>query len=286
MKILLTGATGFTGLHFANLANAQGHEIIPLQANLNDVQALETEIVKSQPDAVLHLAGKSFVVSNDDLPYYQVHAIGTVNLLNALGKLSKVPHKVVVASSATVYGSYAFERISEDEPAKPMGHYAVSKLATEFLAQNFADRLPIVITRPFTYTGPGQNNQFVIPKIVEHFAKRLPYIELGNLNVEREFNDVRMISESYLQLLQDGRPGEIYNLCSGQSHTLQSVIELLTKLTGHSIEIRVNPAFVRKNEVHRMSGNPSKINSLFLTHNAALKQYSLKDTLEEMLKAC
>ena len=285
MKILLTGATGFTGHHFANLAKVQGHDIIPLQANLNNSQALDAEIAKSAPDVVLHLAGKSFVVSNDDAPYYQVHAIGTVNLLNAISKLTKTPHKVVVASSATVYGNYAFERISEDELAKPMGHYAVSKLATVFLAQNFADRLPIVITRPFTYTGPGQNHQFVIPKIVEHFAKRLPYIELGNLNVEREFNDVRMISEAYLRLLKDGRSGEIYNLCSGQSHTLQSVIELLTKITGHTIEIRVNPAFVRKNEVHRMSGNPSKINGLFLAHNAALKQYSLQDTLEEMLKA-
>jgi len=153
------------------------------------------------------------------------------------------------------------------------------------LALNFSDRLPIVIARPFTYTGPGQKNQFVIPKIVEHFAKRLPYIELGNLNVEREFNDVRMICAAYLQLLYDGRNGEIYNLCSGQSHTLQSAIQLLTNLTGYFIEIRVNPAFVRKNEVHRMSGNPSKINSLFLAHNAVLKQYSLKATLEEMLKA-
>jgi nucleoside-diphosphate-sugar epimerase len=286
LKILLTGATGFTGRHFSNLAKASGHEIVALQANLNDAPALEAEVNQTSPDAVLHLAGKSFVVSSDDLPYYQVHAIGTVNLLNALSKLAKTPHKVVIASSATVYGNYAFERISEDEPAKPMGHYAVSKLATEFLALNFADRLPIVITRPFTYTGPGQNNQFVIPKIVEHFAKRSAYIELGNLNVEREFNDVRMISEAYLRLLHDGRAGEIYNLCSGQSHTLQSAIQLLTNLTGHSIEIRVNPAFVRKNEVHRMSGNPSKINSLFLTHNSSLKQYSLQDTLEEMLKAC
>lgn len=286
MKILLTGATGFTGRHFSNLAKVSSHEIVALQANLNDTLALEAEVNRTAPDAVLHLAGKSFVVSNDDLPYYQVHVIGTVNLLNALSKLAKTPHKVVIASSATVYGNYAFERISEDESAKPMGHYAVSKLATEFLALNFADRLPIVITRPFTYTGPGQNNQFVIPKIVEHFAKRSAYIELGNLNVEREFNDVRMISEAYLRLLHDGRAGEIYNLCSGQSHTLQSVIQLLTNLTGHSIEIRVNPAFVRKNEVHRMSGNPSKINSLFLTHNSSLKQYSLQDTLEEMLKAC
>jgi nucleoside-diphosphate-sugar epimerase len=286
LKILLTGATGFTGRHFNNLAKASGHEIVALQANLNDAPALEVEVSQTSPDAVLHLAGKSFVVSNDDLPYYQVHAIGTVNLLNALSKLAKIPHKVVIASSATVYGNYAFERITEDEPAKPMGHYAVSKLATEFLALNFSDRLPIVITRPFTYTGPGQNNQFVIPKIVEHFAKRLPYIELGNLNVEREFNDVRMICAAYLQLLHDGRAGEIYNLCSGQSHTLQSAIQLLTNLTGHSIEIRVNPAFVRKNEVHRMSGNPSKIHSLFLAHNSSLEQYSLQNTLEEMLKAC
>jgi nucleoside-diphosphate-sugar epimerase len=151
----------------------------------------------------------------------------------------------------------------------------------EHMARTFADRLPIVITRPFNYTGAGQGGQFLIPKLVDHFARRAPHIELGNLHVEREFNDVRMVCQSYLDLLQHGQAGQAYNVCSGQTYTLQNVLDMLADITGHQIEVRVNPAFVRANEVHRLCGNPAKLQACTRPGMTEV----LNDTLRSMLAA-
>ena len=144
---------------------------------------------------------------------------------------------------------------------------------------------PLVITRPFNYTGPGQNLNFVIPKLVDHFAQRAPSIALGNLQVEREFNDVQMVCSGYLQLLQHGEPGQTYNVCSGQPYALQYVIEELSRITGHCIKVEVNPAFVRANEVHRLSGSPARLQARLAANGAALHNPHLEDTLRRMLDA-
>ncbi|MGH8435031.1 MAG: GDP-mannose 4,6-dehydratase, partial [Pseudomonas sp.] len=242
-------------------------------------------VLACAPDAVVHLAAISFVGHADDNAFYAVNVIGTTNLLAALTMLPKPPRRVMLASSANVYGNSPRSPISESEIPAPISHYAVSKLAMEHMSRTYADQLPIIITRPFNYTGPGQDVNFVIPKLVEHFARRAPTIALGNLQVEREFNDVQMVSDAYLQLLQYGEPGQTYNVCSGQPYTLQYVIDTLTRITGHSIEVEVNPAFVRANEVHRLCGNPAKLQSLLAEHGAALASPSLEDTLRGMLAA-
>jgi nucleoside-diphosphate-sugar epimerase len=156
----------------------------------------------------------------------------------------------------------------------------MSKLAMEHMARTYLDRLPVVFTRPFNYTGPGQAPNFLIPKLVSHFAQRAPAIELGNLHVEREFNDVRMVCDAYLALLAHGVPGEVYNVCSGQPYTLQHVIGLLSSITGHAMDVQVNPAFVRANEVLRLCGSPAKLRDCL----GELPSYELKDTLQWMLK--
>ena len=149
----------------------------------------------------------------------------------------------------------------------------------EFMACTYLDRLPIFFTRPFNYIGQGQAESFVIPKLISHFIKKAEVIELGNLNVEREFNDVRFVCDAYLRLLDLAKPGEAYNICSGKPVKLSSVIELLTEMTGHKINVKVNPTFVRKNEVHQLFGNPEK-----LLHNiGAIQQPILKETLTWML---
>ena len=119
----------------------------------------------------------------------------------------------------------------------------------------------------------------MIPKLVSHFVKKAEVIELGNLNVEREFNDVRFVCDAYLRLLDAAEPGEVYNICSGKPVTLSKVIELLTKITGHCINVKVNPAFVRKNEVHRLFGNPEKLSNTI----GVTQQSILKETLTWML---
>lgn len=283
MKILLTGAAGFTGLHFKSAALAAGHEIVTLRANLTDKAALASEMAATEFDAVVHLAAISFVGHADEAAFYAVNTVGTTNLLAALASLPAEQRlgKVLVASSANVYGNCQASPIEEQQPPAPVNHYAASKLAMEHMALTYLDRLPIVITRPFNYTGPGQAAPFLIPKLVDHFAQRAPIIELGNLHVEREFNDVRMVVETYLKLLAHGEPGQIYNVCSGQPHSLQSVYDRLVQLTGHRPDIRVNPAFVRANEVHRLCGSPEKLVQCI----GPLPGYDLNDTLTDMLGA-
>jgi nucleoside-diphosphate-sugar epimerase len=229
---------------------------------------------------VVHLAAISFVGHADDTAFYGVNVVGTMNLLAGLAALPVKPRKVLLASSANIYGNCDASPITEGQPAAPVNHYAMSKLAMEHMALTYLDRLPIVITRPFNYTGPGQAAQFLIPKLVSHFARRAPAIELGNLHVEREFNDVRMVCDAYLALLAQGVPGEVYNVCSGQPYTLLHVIGLLSEITGHTMDVQVNPAFVRANEVHRLCGSADKL----LSATGALPAHGLDQTLSWMLE--
>jgi len=283
--LLITGAKGFTGLYLKDAAQNAGYRVVELASNLNDVEALEKEVAEAKPDFVAHLAGISFVASKDHEAFYRVHALGTSNLLQALTKLQTAPKKILLASSATVYGNSANHLSVEDQALTPIDHYATSKVAMEEMAKTFFNRLPIVIARPFNYTGVGQKGNFLIPKLVDHFAKRKPFIELGNLNIEREFNDVNMICDAYLKLLELGNANEIYNVCSGQARSLQFVMDTLKKITGHNIEIRVNPDFVRASEVHRMVGSPDKLKQLLTSNGLSLQIPALEDTFKQMVNA-
>jgi GDP-6-deoxy-D-talose 4-dehydrogenase len=280
MKILLTGAAGFTGFFFKSAAEASGHQVIALQSDLTDKAAVATEVLQAEPDAVVHLAAISFVGHTDDTAFYNVNVVGTMNLLAGLVTLPVKPRKVLLASSANVYGNCNASPISEDQPTAPVNHYATSKLAMEQMARTYLDRLPVVFSRPFNYTGLGQAPNFLIPKLVSHFAKRATAIELGNLHIEREFNDVRMVCDAYLAMLAHGVAGEVYNVCSGQAYSLQHVLSLLSDMTGHEMDVRVNSAFVRANEVHRLCGSPHKL----LQAVGELPLYRLERTLAWMLE--
>jgi GDP-6-deoxy-D-talose 4-dehydrogenase len=279
MKILLTGAAGFTGVFFKTAAEACGHQVVALQANLTDKAAVAAEVLAVTPEAVVHLAAISFVGHADDTAFYGVNVVGTAHLLAVLAALPVKPNKVLLASSANIYGNCDASPITEAQAPAPVNHYAMSKLAMEHMAWTYLDRLPIVITRPFNYTGPGQAPQFLIPKLVSHFARKAEQIDLGNLHVEREFNDVRMVCDVYLALLAHGKPGEVYNVCSGQPYNLKHVVDTLIELTGHNMAIEVNPAFVRANEVHRLCGSPDKL----LACTGPLNHYNLQGTLAWML---
>ena len=280
-RILLTGTSGFTGQHFKKMAELLGHQVLALRSDLSDTQAIETELRGQELDKVVHLAGISFVDHADEAAFYRVNTIGTLNLLKALKASQQHLTCVLLASSANIYGNCDASPISETQPPAPVNHYAMSKLAMEHMARTFSDDLPVVLVRPFNYTGPGQSLSFLIPKLVDHFARRAPEIELGNLHIEREFNDIRMVCETYLSLLNLGIPGNVYNICSGQPYTLQTVIALLEILTGHHIEVKSNPAFMRTNEVMKLCGNPDKLESCI----GRLPKYSIKDTLTAMLQA-
>lgn len=279
MNILLTGAAGFTGRHFTIAANSAGHQVTPLRADLLDKSALEEEVGAVGVDAVVHLAGISFVGHEDKRAFYDVNLFGTLNLLDALKPVAKKLRCVLLASSANVYGNCEASPIGESQPPAPVNHYAMSKLAMEHLARNRLHLLPILIARPFNYTGPGQDSSFLIPKLVNHFVQKADFVELGNLDVEREFNDVRMICDAYLRLLERGNAGETYNVCTGNPHSVRQVLDHLTRLTGHSLEARIHPSFVRANELHRLCGNPAKLKRTI----GGLLGFELGETLAWML---
>lgn len=279
MKILLTGAAGFTGRHFTESAKVAGHEIIPFRSNLMDYGAVADEVRQVVPEAVVHLGAISFIGHANPNAFYDVNVIGTLNLLEALANAPITARSVLLSSSANIYGNCLASPISEQQQAAPVNHYAMSKLAMEYMARTYSDRLPLFFTRPFNYTGLGQAPSFIIPKLVMHFLERKSVVELGNVDVEREFNDVRFVCDAYLRLLQAGLFNEAVNICSGKPVTLKGVIEMLSQITGHSIEVSVNPAFVRVNEIHRLCGDPAKL--IKIIGNVAVPP--LADTLTWML---
>lgn len=293
MNILLTGATGFTGQHFIACARAAGHTVQPLCCNLTHIEDISKQIQAAVsgwadhhlPWAVVHLAAVSFVGHADALAFYHVNTLGTEHLLSVLSQQTHLPECVLLASSANIYGNCPQSPIAENQPPAPVNHYAVSKLAMEHLALTYANKLPLIISRPFNYTGTGQAHQFVIPKIIEHFIHKKPIIELGNLHVEREYNDVDFICQSYLYLLQYGQKGGIYNICTGVTYTLQYIIDRLVAITGHHIDIQVHPAFVRANEINRLCGDPSRLQKIWQAAQVAWPENSssLDITLKRML---
>ena len=263
-RVLVTGCSGFTGHHLAQRLVASGHEVFDPESagrtfDLTRPETLMPVIAEALPDYVIHLAAQSFVAHEDASAFYRVNTVGTTHLLDALLACGTRVRRVVLASSANVYGNTTADPITEATPAAPVNHYAASKVAMELLAATYANRLPIAITRPFNYTGPGQSARFLVPKLVEHFADRRPTIELGNLDVVRDFSDVRAVVEAYVRLLSVERPPSVVNLCSGVGRSLRQVMEDLTELSGHRIEVRVNPAFVRASEVHRLVGSAATL---------------------------
>ncbi len=280
LKILVSGATGFTGRHFIGMARAAGHTVHALQADLLQPDALQCETAQVQPDGVVHLAAISFVGHADTEAFYQVNVQGTLNLLDALAMLRTRPQRVLVASSANVYGNCTESPIAEAQCSAPVNHYAASKLAMEHLARTRMNEVPVFFTRPFNYTGQGQSPNFVIPKLVQHFVARQPFVELGNLAVEREFNDVRFVCDAYLRLLEHAASGETYNVCTNRTYTLQQVIDALTELTGHVLPVQVNPALVRSSDITRLCGDPGKLQRVI----GPPLDIHLRDTLAWMLQ--
>lgn len=278
--MLVTGADGFTGVHFVKQAREFGYEVFEFNADLINPIAIQEQVNTAAPDVVVHLAAISFVGHDKASAFYDVNVIGTLNLLDALLKLPKLPTQVLLASSANVYGNCEKSPILETQEPAPLNHYAMSKLAMEHLAKTYADRLPLFFVRPFNYTGPGQVDSFVIPKLVAHFKRRAAIVELGNLTVKREYNDVRMVTDAYLKLLDRAVVGQTYNICSGKTFTLHQVIDTLVELTDHQIKVVVNPAFVRANELHRLCGDAAKLTKTIGESDSI----DLKDTLRWMLE--
>ena len=289
---LVTGLSGFTGRYVARELEALGYEVVGLEQgstsdtahsglDLRDGPRLTEYVAALQPRVVIHLAAIAFVAHGDVSDMYTSNIVGTRNLLAALAACDTAPEKVLLASSANVYGNANVATLDENCPAQPENDYAVSKYAMELMARQWRTQLPIVMVRPFNYTGVGQAGAFLLPKLVDHFARREARVELGNIDVYRDFNDVRVVAAAYARLLDKGVPGEVYNVCSGRAYSIKDVLALLAELAGYSIEVDINPAFVRANEVKKLVGSNRKLAAAI----GELELIPLADTLEWMFRA-
>ena len=292
-KALITGVDGFTGVYLAEeLANAgyivAGIGLAPKPAalltggyfrvDMMDLPSLETVIGDIRPDAIFHLAAMSHVTRDTADCLYRINIMATRNLLEALCASVHKPEAVILASTENLYGSRE-GILSEDTPLAPQNDYAVSKLAMEYMAALWKDRLPLTIVRPFNYTGRGQTEQFLVPKLIHHFAAHSAVIEMGNTDVSRDFSDVRDVAAAYTRLAVTHAPWGPFNICSGTAHSLDDILEMLREITGHCPEIRINPAFVRCNDVKRLLGSRQKLE----TQIGSIKLRTLRDTLCWML---
>lgn len=275
-RALVTGSHGFTGQYIVPRLQKDGFDVHGLsrpgaspgasdlcathEADLVDRAAITAIVEKLQPDVVVHLAGIAFVAHSNVRDIYDSNLIGSRNLLQALVDGGANPSAVLLASSANVYGNQRQGVLTEDTPPQPVNDYGISKLAMEMVSRLFSDRLPIIIARAFNYTGVGQSTDFVIPKIVDHARRREPKIELGNLDVERDFSDVRGVVECYVRLLACScAVGGTFNVCSGQGYSLRQVIEMIESVSGHSMQVETNPSFMRGNEVKTLYGDNSRL---------------------------
>jgi len=299
-RTLVTGAAGFTGRYLAQALAALGHEVhglvhydaelgerIPGFAklhlgNLRDLEAIRRVTVEVQPDHVVHLAAIAFVAHSDVEEMYGANVVGTRQLLQALTELPAQPVSILLASSANVYGNGHQGVIDETVPPAPANDYGVTKVAMEFVASIYSGRLPLIIVRPFNYTGVGQSPNFIIPKIVDHARRRSAVIELGNLQVARDFSDVRMVADVYSRLLSaPAAVGQTFNICSGRAVMLQELLDLVSQLSGLEFQVQVNSAFIRPNEVLSLWGSPARLEDVL----GPINRIPLEDTLRWMLDA-
>ncbi len=291
-KVLITGIDSFTGKHLSSYLEGFGYDVYGTSlikqekkkkytcniCTKNDVVHV-LEAVK--PDYLIHLAGISFVGHGDSEAFYKVNTMGTLNILDVLVQLNITLKKVILVSSATVYGNQGLEVLDESLCPKPANHYGASKFAMESLVNAYFDKLPIILTRPFNYTGIGQAENFLIPKIVKHFKEKKETMELGNIDVYREFNDVNFICEGYRRLLESDVKSEVVNICSNRGIKLLDVVKIMEKIAKHKIKIKINPAFVRKNEIKKLIGSSVKLNELVGT----IIQKEFSQTLKEMYES-
>lgn len=295
-KVLITGVNGFTGRYLAPKLAEAGYEVHGTvhgdagpdvagvaqlhRLDLGDGAAVASLVPAIGADKVVHLAAISFVAHADAAEMYRTNVLGTRNLLEALAK-GRTPGAVLLASSANVYGNAREGTLDETVPPAPANDYGVTKAAGELVASLYASRLPLIVVRPFNYTGRGQSERFLIPKIVAHVRRREPVIELGNLDVARDFSDVRGIVDAYARLLETPAAiGGTYNVCSGRAVSLRQVIDLAQQLGGHALQVRVNPAFVRPDEVKILQGSAARLEQMI----GPLAMPPLEETLRWMIE--
>ncbi len=287
---LITGITGFAGSHLAELLLAEhpdvqvfgtyrwrsrmeniehlGDRVTLLEADLRDYTSMHGAVAKSRPDYIFHLAAQSFVPSSWSAPSETLatNVAGETNLFEAVRALEIDP-AIQIACSSEQYGLVLPTEvpIKETNPLRPLSPYAVSKVAQDFLGYQYFQSygMRVIRTRGFNHTGPRRGQVFVTSNFCSQVAAieaglQEPVIRVGNIDAIRDFTDVRDMVRAYWLAVTRAKPGEVYNIASGEGITIRALLDKILALSQVEVKVEVDPSRLRPSDVEILIGDSSK----------------------------
>lgn len=302
MTDLVVGAAGFVGKYLVEHLRREGREVVTadvsaatdISCDICDASAVVDLIRQTHPKRVFHLAALSSVgdVARDAATAYRVNAEGTLNVLMACR--NHAPGcRLLFTSTAAVYGiapEVAMPLIEARRPY-PVEVYAASKALAETLCDLLGGdgRIRVIVTRAFNHTGPGQDNRFVVPALAEQVAKVArgsaePVIHTGNLDPERDFSDVREVVRAYDDLLHHGESAQTYNVCSGRTRTIRSILQDLLRLAGVEADVKPDPARERVVDLKHLVGDNTAILDAIGWAPSPMRDSTLRDILDHAMR--
>lgn len=290
----ITGINGFTGKHLTNWLKQQKIRVTGIdlnksefyQADLKEKNILEKIISKESPDYVFHLASplirSNKLVDQALEKNLLVDLFGTVNLIEAAAKLKKKP-KMLITGTAAEYDTAINRARRETDLLKPNSSYGLSKMTQELISRQLSKSygLQLVYTRSFLLIGPGQAPGFVISDWCRQLRERSPLLKTGDLNIQRDFTDVTDAVKAYWLLINKGKSGEVYNVCSGNQVKLGKILNILEKIAGYDFKIKEDKTKFKNNDPKKLWGDNRKLMALGWKRQITLEQ-SLKIILENI----
>ncbi len=311
-NILITGISGFAGsflveylasqnkgkisgtyLEEASLSNIENvkTKVNLFKLNLTDEKKVFDIVKETKPDLIFHLAALTSPKASFDNPFETIrnNVKAQINLLEVIRKLKLFNTRILVISSAEVYGIVGKKDLPIDEDTKlmPASPYAVSKITQDFLALQYflSYNIKIIRVRPFNHIGPRQMPYFV----VSAFAKKIAEIEkgktdntlsVGNLDSKRDFTDVRDMVKAYFLAIEKGGDGEVYNIGSGKSYMISEILDKMLSLSKTKIKVRVDESLLRPSDNPDLLCDSSKFTNLTGWKPEIPIDKTLKDTLD------
>jgi GDP-4-dehydro-6-deoxy-D-mannose reductase len=301
LKVLITGAGGFVGKYLTKALINKNMEVLGVSRssgflNGNPDDRYKCDVLKKgqikriianyRPDYIVHLASPAFIPNSLRNPKKTYRTIfnGTLNLLECIYEL-RLPVRFLHVSSADVYGRGIQNCLKEDDPYDPINPYSSAKACSELLCRQFflTYDLDVVIARPFNHTGPEQSIDFVCSNFAYQIASMRPddekVIYTGNVDVSRDFLDVRDVVEAYTLLLNKGKPGEVYNVCSGKGILIREIIDKLFTIANYPDgKFSIDPRKARKDDIKSRIGDNGKI----ISETGWRPNIDITETLKEL----
>ncbi len=302
MRYLITGANGFVGRYFIEYLKEHEKDAIIygadisensltsyieyLQIDLNDRFAVYRMLEKIKPDYIVHLAAMSSVAQSwqDPAKCFLNNTSVFLNIADGVRELN-IKCRILSVGSSEEYGIYE-EPMKENFVLHPKSPYSIARLSQEYLSKLYVDyfKLDIVMTRSFNHIGPRQNPKFVIPSFVHQLVKiskgKQEDIKVGNIDVIRDFLDVRDVVDAYYKILKNSKTREVYNVCSGNGYKLRDIIDIVSKYLNITPKIIVEKKLLRANEIISVIGDNTKLKTMLDWK----PKYNLKITLKDMIE--